>query len=152
MNTTFETIKQFFSEDEWFFIDIEDQDMLRLRMNHWGENGRFSCQAEFNEKHQIFYFYSYFPINVPEDKQAKMAEFLTRVNYGIRIGNFEMDYENGEVRFRTSLDFEDQVLNYALISNHVYPNVWMMDRYLPGLFAVVYSEKDPEEILKTIEE
>lgn len=152
MNTTFETIKQFFSEDEWFFIDMEDQDMLRLRMNHWGENGRFSCQAEFNEKHQIFYFYSYFPINVPEDRQAKMAEFLTRVNYGIRIGNFEMDYENGEVRFRTSLDFEDQVLNYALISNHVYPNVWMMDRYLPGLFAVVYSEKDPEEIIKTIEE
>ena len=43
MSTTFETIKQFFSEDEWFFIDIEDQDMLRLRMNHWGENGRFSC-------------------------------------------------------------------------------------------------------------
>lgn len=152
MSTTFETIKQFFSEDEWFFIDMEDQDMLRLRMNHWGENGRFSCQAEFNDKHQIFYFFSYFPINVPEDKQAKMAEFLTRVNYGIRIGNFEMDYENGEVRFRTSLDFEDQVLNYALISNHVYPNVWMMDRYLPGLFAVVYSEKDPEEILKTIEE
>ena len=152
MSTTFETIKQFFSEDEWFFIDIEDQDMLRLRMNHWGENGRFSCQAEFNEKHQIFYFYSYFPINVPEDRQAKMAEFLTRVNYGIRIGNFEMDYENGEVRFRTSLDFEDQVLNYALISNHVYPNVWMMDRYLPGLFAVVDSEKDPEEIIKTIEE
>ena len=152
MNTTFKTIKQFFSEDEWFFIDMEDQDMLRLRMNHWGENGRFSCQAEFNEKHQIFYFYSYFPINVPEDRQAKMAEFLTRVNYGIRIGNFEMDYENGEVRFRTSLDFEDQVLNYALISNHVYPNVWMMDRYLPGLFAVVYSEKNPEEIIKTIEE
>ena len=59
MNTTFETIKQFFSEDEWFFIDIEDQDMLRLRMNHWGENGRFSCQAEFNEKQQIFYFFSY---------------------------------------------------------------------------------------------
>ncbi len=152
MNTTFETIKQFFSEDEWFFIDMEDQDMLRLRMNHWGENGRFSCQAEFNEKQQIFYFYSYFPINVPENQKAKMAEFLTRVNYGIRIGNFEMDYANGEVRFRTSLDFEDQVLNYALISNHVYPNVWMMDRYLPGLFAVVYSEKDPEEIIKTIEE
>ena len=81
-----------------------------------------------------------------------MAEFLTRVNYGILIGNFEMDYKNGEVRFRTSLDFEDQVLNYALISNHVYPNVWMMDRYLPGLFAVVDSEKDPEEIIKTIEE
>lgn len=152
MSIVFETIKQFFSEDEWFFFDVEDRDMLRLRMNHWGENGRFSCQAEYNEKQQIFYFYSYFPINVPEEKRQKMAEFLTRVNYGVRIGNFEMDFEDGEVRFRTSLDFENQELTYALVSNHVYPNVWMMDRYLPGLFAIVYSDKNPGEILDTIEE
>jgi hypothetical protein len=70
----------------------------------------------------------------------------------MRIGNFEMDFEDGEVRFRTSIDFEGQGLSYALVSNHVYPNVWMMDRYLPGLFAIVYSDKNPVEILDTIEE
>jgi|AutmiccommuBRH23_1029490.scaffolds.fasta_scaffold00223_62 hypothetical protein len=152
MSVTFETIKQFFSEDEWFFVEVEDRDVLMLRMNHWGENGRFSCQAEYNQDQHIFYFYSYFPINVPEEKQMKMAEFLTRANYGIRIGNFEMDYEDGEVRFRTSIDFEGQDLSYVLVSNHVYPNVWMMDRYLPGLFAVVYGDASPTEILETIEE
>jgi hypothetical protein len=152
MSVVFETIKQFFSEDEWFFVEVEDRDVLMLRMNHWGENGRFSCQAEYNEAQHIFYFYSYFSINVPEEKQSKMAEFLTRANYGMRIGNFEMDYEDGEVRFRTSIDFEGQELSYFLVSNHVYPNVWMMDRYLPGLFAVVYGDKSPTEILETIEE
>jgi hypothetical protein len=63
-----------------------------------------------------------------------------------------MDFESGEVRFRTSIDFEGQGLSYALVSNHVYPNVWMMDRYLPGLFAVVYSDRESNEILKSIEE
>ena len=152
MSVTFETIKQFFSEDEWFFIDDEEGDKLRLSMNHWGENGRFFCKAEYNEKQKIFYFYSYFPINVAEDKRAKMAEFLTRVNYGIRIGNFEMDFEDGEVRYRASLDMENHEITHALVSNHVYPNVWMMDRYLPGLFEVVYSDKNPEEIINSIEE
>ncbi len=153
MNLAFETIKQFFSEDEWFFVEEEDKSVsaLQLRMNHWGENGRFSCMAEYNEKQRIFYFYSYFPINIPPEKRAKMAEFITRVNYGMRIGNFEMDIEDGELRFRTSIDFENSDLTYPLVSNHVYPNVWMMDRYLPGLFSVVYSEKSPEEILLTIE-
>jgi hypothetical protein len=63
-----------------------------------------------------------------------------------------MDYEDGEVRFRTSLDIENHEVTHALVSNHVYPNVWMMDRYLPGLFAVVYSDKNPEEIINSIEE
>ena len=105
MSVAFETIKQFFSEDEWFFVETEDRGVLVLRMNHWGENGRFSCQAEYNEVQDIFYFYSYFPINVPDEKRLKMAEFITLVNYGMRIGNFEMDFEDGEVRFRTSIDF-----------------------------------------------
>jgi hypothetical protein len=152
MSVAFETIKQFFSEDEWFYVESTNHGVLVLRMNHWGENGRFSCQAEYNEAQNIFYFYSYFPINVPEDKRVKMAEFITLINYGMRIGNFEMDFEDGEVRFRTSIDFEGQGLSHPLVSNHVYPNVWMMDRYLPGLFAIVYSDKIPNEILKTIEE
>lgn len=152
MSVAFETIKQFFSEDEWFFVETENRGVLVLRMNHWGENGRFSCQAEYNEAQDIFYFYSYFPINVPDEKRLKMAEFITLVNYGMRIGNFEMDFEDGEVRFRTSSDFEGQGLSYALVSNHVYPNVWMMDRYLPGLFAVVYGDRSAAEILESIEE
>ena len=152
MSIAFETIKQFFSEDEWFYVESENHENLILRMNHWGENGRFSCQAEYNETQGIFYFYSYFPINVPEDKRVKMAEFITLVNYGMRIGNFEMDFEDGEVRFRTSIDFEGHGLSHPLVSNHVYPNVWMMDRYLPGLFAIVYSDKSAIEILKPIEE
>ena len=76
MSVAFETIKQFFSEDEWFYVESADHGVLVLRMNHWGENGRFSCQAENNEMQDIFYFFSYFPINVPQDKRLKMAEFI----------------------------------------------------------------------------
>ena len=152
MSLAFDTIKQFFSEDEWYFVETEDRGALVLRMNHWGENGRFSCQAEYNQAQEIFYFYSYFPVDVPEDKRMKMAEFLTLVNYGMRIGNFEMDFTDGVVRFRTSIDFEGQELSYALVSNHVYPNVWMMDRYMSGLFAIVYTDRDPKELLESIEE
>jgi len=152
MSLAFTAIKQFFSEDEWYFVESVDRDVLVLRMNHWGEHGRFSCQAEYNETQAIFYFYSFFPVNVPEAQRMKMAEFITLANFGMRIGNFEMDFSDGVVRFRTSIDFEGQELNYSLVSNHVYPNVWMMDRYMSGLFAVVYSDRSPKEILETIEE
>ena len=42
----------------------------------------------------------------PEEMRVPMAEFLTRANYGLRIGNFEMDFEDGEVRYKSSVDFE----------------------------------------------
>jgi hypothetical protein len=150
MSAMLETVKVFFYNDEWFYVEMESRPVLR--MNHWGANGRFSCQAEINEEQQIFYFYSYFPVNVPAEKRTEMAEFITRANYGMRVGNFEMDFVDGEVRFKTSLDVENDELTPALISNQVYTNVWTMDRYLPGLFAMVYSDKTPLEAIEMIEE
>ena len=150
MSELFETLKSFFFNDEWFYVEVDERPLLRL--NHWGENGRFSCQAEVNETQQIFYFYSYFPVNVPPAKQAAVAELITRANYGMRVGNFELDYEDGEVRFKTSIDVENVELTHALVSNHVYANVWTMDRYLPALFAVIYGSASPLDAANQIEE
>ena len=61
-----------------------------------------------------------------------IAELLTRANYGIRIGNFERDYSDGEIRDKSSLDFECQSLTPTLIRNSIYPAVQTMDYYLPG--------------------
>ena len=44
-----------------------------------------------------FYIYASYP--EPADKcLAAMAEFITRANFGLKLGNFELDYESGEVR------------------------------------------------------
>ena len=150
MSEMFETLKRFFFNDEWYYVELESRPILRL--NHWGTNGRFTCQAEINEDQKIFYFYSFFPVNVPDDKRTAVAEFITRANYGMRVGNFEMDFNDGEVRFKISVDVDNHELTQALVSNHVYANVWTMDRYLPGLFAVVYSDTSPLEALEKVEE
>jgi hypothetical protein len=150
MSEMFEALKRFFFNDEWYYVELESRPILRL--NHLGANGRFTCQAEINEDQKIFYFYSFFPVNVPPEKRAAIAEFITRANYGMRVGNFEMDYNDGEVRFKISVDVENHELTQALVSNHVYANVWTMDRYLPGLFAVIYSDVNPLEALEKVEE
>lgn len=150
MSEMFETIKTFFFNDEWYFTEMENRPVLK--MNHYGENGRFPCEAEINEKQQIFYFYSFFPVTIPKEKRLAMAEFITRANYGLRLGNFEMDFEDGEVRYRTSVDVENDMLSISLVSNMVYPNVWTMDRYLPGLFEVVYGSSSPAQAILKVEE
>ena len=69
----------------------------------------------------------------------------------LRIGNFEMDFGDGEVRYKSSLDFEGAELTSELISHAIYPAVQTMDRYLPGVMGLLYGDKSPAEAIAEVE-
>src|SRR3954466_14252381 len=58
--------------------------------------------------------HSVYPSGVPAERRAEVAMFLTRANYGLPIGNFEIDLDDGEVRFKTSIDVGAEPLSLAL--------------------------------------
>jgi len=149
MGEIFDSIQRFFTEDEWYYMQLDGQPILQ--MSSQGKNGRWTCYAQANEEQFLFFFYSVCPINIPEEKRSQISEFLTRANYGLKIGNFEMDFRDGELRYKTSLDVENDRLSTALISNAVYANVWTMDRYLPGILSVVYSDTAPIDVIQKVE-
>jgi hypothetical protein len=122
---------------------VPDMPILRMGMN--GKNGKWVSYAQAREEMDQFAFYSIAPVNTPEDRRAAMAEFLARINYGLVIGNFEMDYRDGEVRYKTSIDVEGDRLTPALVRNLVFLNLQMMDRCLPGLMGVSYGGLTPEQ-------
>ena len=74
-------------------------------------------------------------------------KFLTRANYGMMIGNFEMDFTDGEIRYKTSIDVEGDKLSSALIKRLVYANVMMMDEYLPGIVSVTEGDMEPKDAI-----
>jgi hypothetical protein len=146
----FETMVKFFEADDWNFTPLPDQPVLSTGVS--GKNGKWRCYAKAREEQSQFLFYSVCDTNVPEHKRPDIAEFLTRANYGLLIGNFEMDYNDGEVRYKTSIDVEDDDLSMELIRNMVYANVTMMDRYLPGMMAVIWGNVAPLEAIKMVED
>jgi hypothetical protein len=145
----FETVKKFFDEDGWSYNQIEGEPALITGIN--AKNGKWKCIARVREQQVQFVFYSICPVNVPEKSRPAMAEFVTRANYGLIIGNFEMDFNDGEIRYKTSIDVENSELTPALIKNLVYPNVLEMDRYLPGIMAVTFAGASPSLAIKDIE-
>ena len=80
-----------------------------------------------------------------------MAEFISRANFGLMIGNFELNFDDGEVRYKTSLDVEDTAINFNLIKNLVYANITLMDHYYGGIMKVIYSDKTAAELIEEIE-
>ena len=149
IGTLLETLIEFFEEDDWPFTRLDDPALLRLAFQ--GDNGRWTCYAQVREEAQEFIFYSLCPVIAPEDQRSQMAEFITRANYGLIIGNFEMDFTDGEIRYKTSIDVEGDLLSQSLVKRLVYTNVTLMDKYLPGIIAVVEKGISPAAAITQVE-
>lgn len=144
-----EEMIKFFTADDWTFTKVQGEPMLQ--MGFQGENGAWTCYARAREQQQQFVFYSICPVNAPENKRPAIAEFITRANYGMMIGNFELDFSDGEIRYKTSIDVEGSSLTFPLIKRLVYANVMMMDEYLPGIRAVIDEEVEVKDAIAQIE-
>ncbi len=145
----FDTLGQYLESDGWYPQQLPERYIYR--MGFAGENGRVNCYAQIRIELEQFLFYALAPVKAPPEALPAVAEFITRANYGMRIGNFEMDYNDGEIRYKSSLDFEDEHLTPALIRNTIYPAVRTLDRYLPGLMQVIYGSATAEAAIAQIE-
>ncbi len=145
----FELLSSYLDDDEWFPRRIEGK--YAYSMSYSGKNGDLRCYAIVRVDLEEFLFYAVAPVKVPDEVRMAVAEYITRANYGLRIGNFELDYSDGEVRYKSSLDFESQSLTPDLIRNAIYPAVHTMDRYLPGLLRVSFGGATPHEAIEEVE-
>ncbi len=149
MGRIFDTAVSFFDRDEWTYQQAAE-DMVQAIFE--GERDQqWFCVAQARERAEQFLFFSIFPERVPEEYRSEMMEFITRANFGMLLGNFELDLDDGELRFKTAIDLEDSEFTYPLWRQVVYPNLATMDDYFGGLRAVSRGEALPIEALHAIE-
>lgn len=146
----FSKIIDFFKKEGWSYVPVENETAVILGIK--GENGNFECLAEVNEVNNSFIFFSIFNENIPEGKRSEVSELLTRLNYGKFQGNFEMDFEDGELRYKTSIYYGSQGLNLDVIENMVLTNIATMDRSISGFMRLIYGNINPLDAYLQIEE
>ncbi len=105
-----------------------DAELLRLRFN--SQAGSWISLIRINEDDQFCAIYSVFPIAIPAQRREELAALLMSQNYDLTYGSFEMDDEDGELRFRSTLftagSFELGMLGF-LLAEHLK----IMEHYLP---------------------
>ena len=145
-------------EDFESFLNSENlhyqwtEDKKSIALNNTGINGSYRFIARMSTKKNIFILYSMYPIKVTEDKEKAISEFINRSNYNRLIGRFEFNYDEGEIFYTTTLDFE----KITLYDNSIFENLfWItfssMDKYLPAILGVLYGNKTPKEAIEEIE-
>lgn len=142
-------VQSFLVADEWYPEEIPGETIMK--MNFQGTNTAWLVFAQTREDARQVIIYSVLVSNVMPERREAASQYLTLANYGLWLGNFEIDMSDGEVRFKTSVDVEGGLLTQTMIKNLIYANVTLMDRYLSGLNKVVYEGIEPSMAISEIE-
>jgi hypothetical protein len=128
-------LRALFRENGWPFSDVRGAPVLFSELS--GILGRWKFYAHVVEEQDLILLYSVCPFRVPEERRAEVSEYLTRANYGLAAGNFELDFADGEVRYKTALQRHVDGLDAAALKRIVRANGIAMETYLPGIGAVI---------------
>ena len=80
-----------------------------------------------------------------------MSEFITRVNYVLKSGNFELDYSDGEIRYKCYVNCEGQIPSDGIIRHSIGIPGAMMERYSSGIIAVLFKGMSAKEAVEMCE-
>lgn len=149
MSTLFETLRQWFTDDEW---PLEESG-AQLQSAFGGNGGRWPVVATADEATGMIAVFSIVPFVAPEDRRAAAMEAVTRANFGLALGSFDLDLGSGAIQFRTSLDVQESTesLTDPVLRHLVYANVLTMDRYLPALRAVIEDGAEAVAAIAAVE-
>ena len=143
-----ELLTSYFEKQEWDYSHDEDNTIFLFGIS--GENGNFDCVADLKESEKSFIFFSIVGTKTPEEKKTPMAELITRLNFDKFLGNFDLDFEDGEVRYKTSIIYSEIEPDMEWIDNLIMTNLVIMDQCLPGLTGLMYKDLAPLEAYNLI--
>jgi hypothetical protein len=123
------------------YTEIEGRTALTLNVR--AEEVTLHCTAQTDEDRRNFVFVTEIDARVPEAKRGAIAEYITRANFGLIHGSFEMDLRDGLVRYKTTALAAGGPLSEDTVTGLIRINFGMWDRYFAGLMAVVYGSKEP---------
>ncbi|MCU0960783.1 MAG: YbjN domain-containing protein [Pirellulaceae bacterium] len=141
-------------------IEHLDQRQVRYLMNaelrsicadFSGSVGTYRVIAVVEADGTLFQVLGALPISIPEGARPSIAETIARANFGLRMGKFEMDVDNGELRFSVSQFLTDRGLEDEVIGHMMGLTLAMLDTYLPAILSVVYGNELPKDAIRCVE-
>ena len=145
-------INSFLEGDDWHFSFEEERGLFRFNLSIKGRMKSISYIVDVKEDEYIVYAIS--PISGDQDDpdmMAQLAEFITRANYGLKNGGFEMDYRDGEIRYRSYVDCDGQLPCEQVIKDSIYVVAATFSRYSDGILDVIFGGIPAKDAIRKCE-
>lgn len=134
-----DVMRKVFQDEEFNFE--EDEDTLSFRLGLKNVDVTVLCSGRANDLANIFVL---LPIRAAEEFRANTGEFLHRLNYVARRMSWEMDYNDGEIRFVSAADTIAGPLTEAHFRRILHSMVVTADIVFPYLTSVLSGRMTPD--------
>lgn len=149
-------------KDLIFNLVTEYLDSQELKYNIMGDNHFIeyhlsmkcklsSCRMVIVPGEKEIQAYAFAPIKTAAGSFGDVVEYITRANYGLKVGKFEFDYRDGEVRFQTCLPCREALPNLKDIELIADLPMLMLQRYGDGLVKNMMGFGSPEADINEVE-
>ena len=142
-------IKGFLVSENWRFSFNEKSGIFRFALGI-GEKIK-SIHYAINVKDDRYIVYAISPVSAdPKDANmmAAMAEFVCRASYGLSNGNFELDFRDGELRYKSFVDCDGGAIpTRQIIKNSIYFPAFTFKHYTPGILAIIFNGASGEDAI-----
>lgn len=145
-------IKQFLDDDDWHYSFDEECGIFDFDFKVRSKIRKIKYLINVNEDDMVVY--GICPIGADRDDEkmmVQMAEFLCRANYGLKNGCFELDFRDGEIRFRSFIDCEGVMPSTEVIKNSIYCTAARYMRYAAGITSIIFTGSSAKEAITMCE-
>ncbi|MGI6357702.1 MAG: YbjN domain-containing protein [Bacillota bacterium] len=138
-----ETVCEYLDNERWSYHADRERSLVFFDVA--GEKGTMSCAIVVDEGLRCLTFLIQLGVTVPGIKRLRMSDFITRVNYALLLGCFELNVDSGDMRFRVSLPLADAELSRQQLRDIIATGIYTVDRYYPGVMMLIYKNATAAE-------
>ncbi|MDE6833078.1 MAG: YbjN domain-containing protein [Ruminococcus sp.] len=141
-----EAIKNILTQDEMNFDFNSAKGMFKFNANISGKITRLSYVIAVRKRD--FIVYAMCPVKADsEDSKlmAEMSEFLTRVNYNLINGNFEMSYKNGNIDFKMFHYCGNTIPDDSILKICILISMKAFQKYSKGILGIASGTMTGEQ-------
>jgi hypothetical protein len=134
---------------EWKYYCVADKPVLFCGFN--GKDVLWDFDIKAKDNGDGFFHLSvtsFIPNKARPERRAAAVEIISRINWELTHGCFEMKHSDGEIRFRTSIILPGAEITHAIVGYLVYSNISTVDERVSQIMATLYSSKSPESVMK----
>lgn len=145
-------VKKFLTDDDWHYCFSEDIGIFKFGLRIRSKIQSISYVIDVHKDEFVTYGMS--PIGADRENpeiMAQMAEFICRANYGLKNGCFELDFRDGEIRFRSFVDCENLLPSTDVVKNSVHCTAAMFKRYAPGIVDIIFGGASAKDAIAKCE-
>lgn len=114
------------------------------------EAGLYGLCFFTNDDAQLVRLVGSYGSHVPDARRVAVAELLSRINVRLGFGNFELDFDDGEVRFRLGEDVEGGWLSEGVVDRMMGYTLITLDRYHQAVMTVAFGMAEPVVALAAV--